>query len=195
MSFITDIVWATENRRIFFHSHLNLIAARRHYTENHPRQTGWGENVSVFLIAWNDIPRLTLGSFPHFWLHLAVITSIVTKHTCLLHPHQNHWCWYVCLMMSIIFSLFSLIVLGNKVTQNHMLVPSIDYRCWGIFWGLLFQFGFCAFLPVSLLLFCSVIDFSSSYILGLAVVYNLLTKTDCYWAGCPRRLLNRIPCL
>lgn len=65
-----------------------------------------GKNVSVFLIAWNDIPRLTLGSFSHFWLHLAVITSIVTKHSVcyiLLHPHQNHWCWYVCLMMSINF--------------------------------------------------------------------------------------------
>ena len=135
------------------------------------------------------------GSFPHFWLvHLAVITSIVTKHTRLLHAHQNHWCWYVCLMMIITFSpLFSLIVPGNKVTQNHMLVCQalITDRCWSTsFRGLPFQFGFCLF-SLSLLMFCSAIDFSSSFILGRAAMHNLLTKTDCYGADYPSSLSSR----
>lgn len=158
--------------------------------------------MSLFFncVRWH--PRAFLSFLvpsPHFWLvHLAVITSIVTKHTRLLHAHQNRWCWYVCLMMIItFFPPFSPIVPGNKVTQNHMLACQAlitDRRWSALFWGLSFsiQISMFFFSLLSLLsVFCSTEGFSFSFILALAAVHNLLTKTDCHGAGYPSRLSIR----
>lgn len=134
-----------------------------------------GRNVLVFLIVCSDI---FFGYFPHFWLvHLAVITSIVTKHSHQFHAHQNHWCWYVCLMMIIIFfPRFSPIVTGDKVSQNRMLVCQalITHRCWStLFWGFLLNLDL-SFFSLSLLLFCSVIDTPYTFMLFLVVAYSFL---------------------
>lgn len=102
------------------------------------------------------------GSFPHIWLvHLAIITSIVTKQCRMVETHQSQWCWYVCLMMIItFFPPFVSLYWGNKETQNHMLVCQalITDRCWGtLFWGIPLHLR--VFLFYSLLLFWSVIYF------------------------------------
>lgn len=134
------------------------------------------------------------GSFPHIWLvHLAIITSIVTKQCRLVETHQSHWCWYVCLMMIItFFPPFVSLYWGNKETQNHMLVCQalITDRCWGtLFWGIPLHLR--VFLFYSLLLFWSVIYFSSSFILSLASVHNFSTEADIYGTGYPCILSSR----
>lgn len=108
----------------------------------------WGvwKELSVFNIFCKDIARLLFISIPHFWVCLTVITSIVTKHSRLLHAHQNHWCWYVGLMTIItFFFLFHLIVPGNKVDPNHMIVRQAlitDKRQSTLFWGCFFRIKF-----------------------------------------------------
>lgn len=169
--FVTNclrVLWstgATENRCIFY-LHLDLILLISQYLK--PSKAGHliqfqseelGKNVAVHLIVCNDIPRLPFVSFPHIWfVHLAIITSIVTKHSRLLNAHQNHWCWYIFLMMIITFFPLSVqLYPGNKVTQNHMLVCQalITDRRWSTLFqrgrGASFQFEFSLFLSLAVL--------------------------------------------
>lgn len=105
-------------------------------------------------------PRAHFGFAPSVFglVHLAVITSIVTKHSRLLHAHQNRWCWYVDLMTIITPPPFHCHCTGKQSNpKSHTCLPSIDYG-WIVaaryFEGLPFQFGF-SLLFSRRLLFCS----------------------------------------